>query len=138
MLPVLSIIIILVKAVAGEMGIKFLGIGFQPKWGIKDILVMPKVNLDFSSEDDMIRKFRAGLAFQPVRKKLLSFEGKPNAYLSMRSQIWTDTDNNRTGMLPFVFDDSFGFLGDWSGLAFFKLFQHQLWSHIQGILGYYP
>lgn len=24
------------------------------------------------------------------------------------SQIWTDTDNNRAGMLPFVFDDSFG------------------------------
>ncbi|KAF3960893.1 hypothetical protein CMV_014431 [Castanea mollissima] len=65
-------------------------------------------------------------------------EGKPNAYLSTRSQIWTDIDNNRIGMLHFVLDDSFGFLGDWSGLAFFKLFQHQLWSYIQGILDYYP
>ncbi|GAB4856852.1 glutamate--cysteine ligase [Ancistrocladus abbreviatus] len=55
-----------VKAVAEEMGIGFLRIGFQPKWGIKDIPIMPKVNLDFSSEADMIRKFRAGLALQPV------------------------------------------------------------------------
>jgi len=130
-----------VKAVAEEMGIGFLGIGFQPKWGIKDIPVMPKgryeimrnympkvgtlgldmmfrtctvqVNLDFFSEVDMIRKFRAGLALQPIATALFAnspfTEGKPNGYLSMRSQIWTDTDNNRTGMLPFVFDDSFGF-----------------------------
>ncbi|THG18458.1 hypothetical protein TEA_009665 [Camellia sinensis var. sinensis] len=130
-----------VKAVAEEMGIGFLGIGFQPKWGLKDIPIMPKgryeimrnympkvgtlgldmmfrtctvqVNLDFSSEVDMIRKFRAGLALQPIATALFAnspfTEGKPNGYLSMRSQIWTDTDNNRAGMLPFVFDDSFGF-----------------------------
>ncbi|TXG50509.1 hypothetical protein EZV62_023033 [Acer yangbiense] len=123
------------------MGIGFLGIGFQPKWGIKDIPIMPKgryeivrhympkvgtlgldmmfrtctvqVNLDFSSEVDMIRKFRAGLALQPIATALFAnspfTEGKPNGYLSMRSQIWTDTDKNRSGMLPFVFDDSFGF-----------------------------
>nr|KJB37542.1 hypothetical protein B456_006G209400 [Gossypium raimondii] len=130
-----------VKAVAEEMGIGFLGIGFQPKLGLKDIPVMPKgryeimrnympkvgslgldmmfrtctvqVNLDFSSEADMIRKFRAGLALQPIATALFAnspfTEGKPNGYLSMRSQIWTDTDKDRTGMLPFVFDDSFGF-----------------------------
>ncbi|KAL0447967.1 UNVERIFIED_CONTAM: Glutamate--cysteine ligase, chloroplastic [Sesamum latifolium] len=130
-----------VKAVAEEMGIGFLGIGFQPKWKREDIPVMPKgryeimrnympkvgtlgldmmfrtctvqVNLDFHSESDMIRKFRAGLALQPIATALFAnspfTEGKPNGYLSMRSQIWTDTDNNRTGMLPFVFDDSFGF-----------------------------
>ena len=32
-----------VKAVAEEMGIGFLGIGFQPKWAVKDIPIMPKV-----------------------------------------------------------------------------------------------
>ncbi|KAL3619287.1 glutamate--cysteine ligase [Castilleja foliolosa] len=130
-----------VKAVAEEMGIGFLGIGFQPKWKREEIPVMPKgryeimknympkvgslgldmmfrtctvqVNLDFDSERDMIRKFRAGLALQPIATALFAnspfTEGKPNGYLSMRSQIWTDTDNNRSGMLPFVFDDSFGF-----------------------------
>lgn len=130
-----------VKAVAEELGIGFLGIGFQPKWRREDIPVMPKgryeimknympkvgslgldmmfrtctvqVNLDFSSEADMIRKFRAGLSLQPIATAIFAnspfTEGKPNGYLSMRSQIWTDTDNNRAGMLPFVFDDSFGF-----------------------------
>ncbi|KAH0456122.1 hypothetical protein IEQ34_014029 [Dendrobium chrysotoxum] len=130
-----------VKAVAEEMGIGFLGIGFQPKWALKDIPIMPKgryeimrnympkvgslgldmmfrtctvqVNLDFSSESDMIRKFRAGLALQPIATAIFAnspfTEGKPNGFLSMRSHIWTDTDNNRAGMLPFVFDDSFGF-----------------------------
>ncbi|KAH8513440.1 hypothetical protein H0E87_006634 [Populus deltoides] len=130
-----------VKAVAEEMGIGFLGIGFQPKWALKDIPIMPKgrydimrnympkvgslgldmmfrtctvqVNLDFSSEADMIRKFRAGLALQPIATALFAnspfTDGKPNGYLSKRSHIWTDTDNNRAGMLPFVFDDNFGF-----------------------------
>ena len=36
-------------------------------------------------------------------------EGRPNGYLSYRSHIWTDTDPHRTGMLPFVFDDGFGY-----------------------------
>ncbi|KAL0738818.1 hypothetical protein Bca4012_015028 [Brassica carinata] len=71
-----------------------------------------QVNLDFSSEADMIRKFRAGLALQPIATALFAnspfTEGKPNGFLSMRSHIWTDTDKDRTGMLPFVFDDSFG------------------------------
>ena len=130
-----------VKAVAEEMGIGFLGIGFQPKWELKDIPMMPKgryeimrrympkvgslgldmmfrtctvqVNLDFSSEADMIRKFRAGLALQPIATALFAnspfTDGKPNGFVSMRSHIWTDTDKDRTGMLPFVFDDSFGF-----------------------------
>ncbi|KAH9318663.1 hypothetical protein KI387_020432 [Taxus chinensis] len=129
-----------VKAVAEEMGIGFLGIGFQPKWELKDIPIMPKgrynimrnympkvgtlgldmmfrtctvqANLDFSSEIDMVRKFRAGLALQPIATALFAnspfTEGKPNGFLSYRSHIWTDTDNNRSGMLPFVFDDSFG------------------------------
>ncbi|CAL9199821.1 glutamate--cysteine ligase A, chloroplastic-like isoform X2 [Musa acuminata AAA Group] len=130
-----------VKAVAEELGLGFLGIGFHPKWRLTDIPVMPKgryeimrnympkvgslgldmmfrtctvqVNLDFSSESDMIKKFRAGLALQPIATAIFAnspfTEGKPNGFLSMRSHIWTDTDNNRAGMLPFVFDDSFGF-----------------------------
>lgn len=72
-----------------------------------------QVNLDFDSEIDMIRKFRAGIALQPIATAIFAnspfTEGKPNSFLSMRSHIWTDTDNDRSGMLPFVFDDSFGF-----------------------------
>ncbi|MEO6015169.1 MAG: glutamate-cysteine ligase family protein, partial [Devosia sp.] len=36
-------------------------------------------------------------------------DGKPSGYLSFRSHIWLNTDRARTGMLPFVFDDGFGF-----------------------------
>lgn len=72
-----------------------------------------QVNLDFDSEADMVKKFRVALALQPLATALFAnspfTEGKPNGFLSYRSHIWTDTDPDRTGMLPFVFDDSFGF-----------------------------
>ncbi|XP_062027807.1 glutamate--cysteine ligase, chloroplastic-like [Rosa rugosa] len=72
-----------------------------------------QVNLDFSSEADMKRKLRASLALQPIATALFAnspfTEGKPNGFLSRRSHIYTDTDKDRTGMLPFAFDDSFGF-----------------------------
>lgn len=72
-----------------------------------------QVNLDFASEADMVRKFRVSLALQPIATALFAnspfTEGKPNGYLSFRSQVWTDTDPDRSGMLPFVFDDGFGF-----------------------------
>jgi glutamate--cysteine ligase len=72
-----------------------------------------QVNLDHGSEADMVKKMRVGLALQPVATALFAnspfTEGKPNGYLSYRSQLWTDTDPDRCGMLPFVFDDGFGF-----------------------------
>ncbi|MBT4017800.1 MAG: glutamate--cysteine ligase [Alphaproteobacteria bacterium] len=130
-----------IKEVAGEMGVGFLGLGFQPKWGIDDIPIMPKgryklmrdymptrgklgrdmmfrtstvqVNLDFASEADMVQKYRVALALQPVGTALFAnspfTEGKPNGYLSYRSHIWTDVDPDRTGQVPFVFEDGFGF-----------------------------
>ncbi|MBR9834812.1 MAG: glutamate--cysteine ligase [Alphaproteobacteria bacterium] len=70
-------------------------------------------NLDFGSEADMVKKFRVSLALQPLGTALFAnspfMEGRPNGFLSYRSQIWTDTDPDRTGMLPFVFEDGFGF-----------------------------
>jgi glutamate--cysteine ligase len=130
-----------VKEVAAEIGAGFLGLGFQPKWARDDIPVMPKgrygimraymptkgrlgldmmlrtctiqVNLDFQSEADMVRKFRLGLALQPIVTALFAnspfSDGKPNGYLSYRSFVWTDTDPDRCGILPFVFEDGFGF-----------------------------
>jgi glutamate--cysteine ligase len=72
-----------------------------------------QVNLDYRSEADMVKKFRVGLALQPVATALFAnsplTEGKPNGFKSFRSHIWTDTDPHRTGMLPFVFDDDFGY-----------------------------
>ena len=72
-----------------------------------------QVNLDFESEADMVTKFRVSLALQPVATALFAnspfSEGKPNGYLSYRSHIWTDTDPDRCGILPFVFEAGMGF-----------------------------
>jgi len=72
-----------------------------------------QVNLDFESEADMVRKFRVGLALQPVATALFAnspfTEGRPNGFLSYRSHVWTDTDPDRCGILPFVFEAGMGF-----------------------------
>jgi glutamate--cysteine ligase len=72
-----------------------------------------QVNLDFASEADMVRKLRVALALQPVATALFAnspfFEGRPVGLLSYRSRVWRDLDPDRTGMLPFVFEEGFGF-----------------------------
>jgi glutamate--cysteine ligase len=72
-----------------------------------------QTNLDFSSEADMVKKLRVSLALQPVATALFAnspfTEGRPNGFLSLRSEIWRDTDNDRAGMLPWAFDDGMGF-----------------------------
>ena len=72
-----------------------------------------QVNLDFASEADMVKKLRAAIALQPVATALFAnspfFEGKPNGHKSWRSRVWRDLDAARTGMVPFVFEEGFGF-----------------------------
>ncbi len=131
----------LLKEIAAPMGIGFLGLGVTPTWGLDDISAMPKsrygimkpymekvgtlgtsmmfrsctvqVNLDFSSEADMVKKLRVSLALQPIATALFAnspfLDGKPNGYLSFRSHIWKNTDNDRAGMLPFAFEDGMSF-----------------------------
>ena len=130
-----------VKAVGDRLGLGFLGLGMWPDKTRAELPMMPKgrykimaehmprvgtlgldmmlrtctiqVNLDYASEADMVKKFRVGLALQPVATALFAnspfTEGKPNGFRSFRSHIWEDTDPARTGMLPFVFDDGFGY-----------------------------
>jgi glutamate--cysteine ligase len=72
-----------------------------------------QVNLDFASEADLVQKLRVALALQPVATALFAsspfFEGKPTGHRSWRSRIWRGLDASRTGMLPFVFEDGFGY-----------------------------
>src|SRR5829696_9045969 len=130
-----------VKKVGEKLGLGFLGLGMWPDKTRSELPIMPKgryeimlrhmprvgslgldmmlrtctiqVNLDYSSEADMVKKFRVGLALQPLATALFAnspfTEGKPNGFLSYRSHIWSDTDPARTGMLPFVFEDGFGY-----------------------------
>ena len=129
------------------MGVRFMGIGAAPVWDGATMPVMPKgryklmtdymgrvgthgtqmmyrtctvqVNLDYSSEADMVKKLRVSLALQPVATALFAsspfFDGKENAHKSWRSRIWRGLDDSRTGMLPFAFDQGMGFQAyvDW-------------------------
>jgi len=92
--------------------------GYMPKVGISGLDMMYRtatiqVNLDFASETDMRRKMQVAMKLQSVATALFACspftEGKPNGFLSWRSQIWRDTDNDRAGVLPFVFSSDFGF-----------------------------
>jgi glutamate--cysteine ligase len=91
---------------------------YMPKVGSMGIDMMTRtctvqVNLDYGSEADMVKKLRVSLALQPIATALWAnspfTEGKPNGNLSQRAMIWQDTDNDRTGMLPFAFEDGMGF-----------------------------
>lgn len=72
-----------------------------------------QVNLDFGSEADMIKKLRVAIALQPVATALFAnspfFEGEKNGHKSWRSRVWRSLDDARTGMVPFVFEEGFGF-----------------------------
>ena len=91
---------------------------YMPKVGSRGLHMMYRtctvqVNLDFASEADMVQKLRVALALQPVATALFAnspfWEGKPAGLLSYRSWCWQDLDPDRTGMLPFAFEEGFGF-----------------------------
>ncbi|MGA9947560.1 MAG: glutamate--cysteine ligase, partial [Xanthobacteraceae bacterium] len=91
---------------------------YMPKVGTLGLDMMYRTctvqtNLDFSSEADMVKKLRVSIALQPIATALFAnspfTDGKPNGFLSFRSEIWRDTDNARAGMLPWVFEPGMGF-----------------------------
>jgi len=91
---------------------------YMPKVGNLGLDMMTRtctvqVNLDYENEADMVKKFRVSLALQPIATALFAdspfTEGKPNGFMSFRSNVWTDTDPDRTGLLDFVFDQGFSF-----------------------------
>ncbi|MGB8484918.1 MAG: glutamate--cysteine ligase, partial [Xanthobacteraceae bacterium] len=91
---------------------------YMPKVGSHGLDMMYRTctvqtNLDFSSEPDMVKKLRVSLALQPVATALFAnspfTDGKPNGFLSFRSEIWRDTDNQRAGTLPWAFESGMGF-----------------------------
>ena len=130
-----------VKTVAEPMNIGMLGLGYQPLWTREETPWMPKgrykimgaymekkgnlgldmmkasttiqVNLDFSSEADMVKKLRVSLALQPIATAIFAnspfTQGKLNGYQSFRAAIWHDTDPDRTGGMDFAFEDGMGF-----------------------------
>jgi glutamate--cysteine ligase len=91
---------------------------YMPQVGSRGLDMMYRtatiqVNLDFGNEADMVKKLRVSLALQPIATAIFAAspftEGKPNGFQSLRSEVWRDTDRNRTGMLPFVFETGMGY-----------------------------
>ncbi len=72
-----------------------------------------QVNLDFYSEFDMKDKYRLMLNLEGIATAIFAnspFDCKEiSQYKSLRSHFWHNTDNNRTGLLPFVFKKDFNF-----------------------------
>jgi glutamate--cysteine ligase len=130
-----------VRAVSRDLQLGFLPLGFHPFATRGQMPWMPKgryaimrrymplvgtlgldmmtrtctvqVNLDYASEQDMLRKLRVSLLLQPLATALFAnspfTEGQPNGYQSYRAQIWTDTDNQRSGIPRVMFEPGFGF-----------------------------
>ena len=91
---------------------------YMPLVGSMGLDMMPRtctvqVNLDYASERDMARKLRVALLLQPLATALFAnspfTEGKENGFLSYRAHVWTDTDNQRSGIPQVMLDDDFGF-----------------------------
>jgi glutamate--cysteine ligase len=130
-----------VKHLGRKLGISFLTIGASPVWSRSETPVMPKarygimssympkvgtmgldmmyrtttvqVNLDFSSEADMVLKMQVSLALQSLATALFAnspvLDGIHTGFSSTRGEIWRHTDPHRTGLLPFAFEAGMGF-----------------------------
>ncbi|MFL2543241.1 MAG: glutamate--cysteine ligase [Alphaproteobacteria bacterium] len=129
------------KMLGNELNFILLGMGVEPNLGLDDFPWMPKqryvimkkymkkvgtlghhmmkrtctnqVNIDYTSEKDMVQKFRIMLNLEAIATAMFSNspfdQGKISKYVSLRSHFWHNTDADRTGVLPFVFEKDFNF-----------------------------
>lgn len=127
--------------ISEELGIAWLGLGFHPTARQEDLPWVPKLrygimkeylptrgsmaldmmrrtatvqaNLDYSSEDDAVRKMRVSLAISPVVTAMFAnspyVEGRATGERTHRAAVWLDTDPDRSGLLPFAWEDDFGY-----------------------------
>ncbi len=131
----------LVKEVGKKLDILLVGLGVRPNESLEEVPLMPKerynimrnympskgskglemmhstctvqANLDFCSEQDMIKKTRLAVKLQPIATALFAnspfYKGVYNGYESLRKHIWTDTDPDRCGILKIALKDNFSF-----------------------------
>jgi len=75
-----------------------------------------QVSLDYSSEEDMVRKLRLLTILSPVLMQMMENKSFPDSRLRehggkhlLRTQIWEDLDPDRTGFFPGAFHGQFGY-----------------------------
>lgn len=72
-----------------------------------------QANFDYASEADAIRKVRVGLAVAPIVTAMFAnspfVEGRATGERSHRAAVWLDTDPDRSGLLPFAWEEDFGY-----------------------------
>jgi len=73
-------------------------------------------SFDFESAEDWSRKFRAGALLAPVGVALFAnssrADSRNSGWASFRQAIWAETDRDRCGLPPVVFEPGFG-VEDW-------------------------
>ncbi|MFQ5684626.1 MAG: glutamate--cysteine ligase [Candidatus Binatia bacterium] len=72
-----------------------------------------QANIDYGDEKDAMAKFRTSMGLCPIITAIFAnspiSEGQANGYKSFRAHIWTETDKNRCGLLPFAFSPNVSF-----------------------------
>ncbi len=131
----------LVKEVGQKLDILLVGLGARPNESLEEVPLMPKArynimrnympskgsrglemmhstctvqaNLDFESEQDMVKKTSLAVKLQPIVTALFAnspfYKGAYNGFESLRKHIWTDTDPDRCGILKIALEDDFSF-----------------------------
>ncbi len=86
---------------------------YMPTVGTRGLDMMMRTatvqaNLDFADEADAAAKMRCLYSVTPILTALYAaspiVDEKISGYQTYRAWIWRDTDNQRAGMVPFVFD----------------------------------
>lgn len=136
-----------VDVILGPWGCKLVACGYHPTRRALDLPLIPKrrydfmnayfahigshgermmrasastqVSVDFSSEQDAVRKMRLAAALAPVLAAMMDntrvFEGRPNQVPIRRLQLWREVDSLRCETPRGLFDDGYGFeaYADW-------------------------
>jgi glutamate--cysteine ligase len=120
-----------------DLGLVWLGLGCHPFASVDELGWVPKMryevmrqymptrgplagdmmtktctvqaNLDYTSEEDAMRKLRVGLRTQPVVTAMFANSpwesGRRSGYKSYRALTWLHMDPDRSGLLPFAWKD---------------------------------
>jgi glutamate--cysteine ligase len=72
-----------------------------------------QANFDYLDEADAMKKMRVGLKLSPLTTAMFAnspwLEGKPHGGVSYRAKVWTDVDNDRSGLVENCWREGAGY-----------------------------